>query len=554
MKKLIFLLVIHSFVFNGHSQVKIGAPGDPDINAVLELAGSSKGLLLPRVALTSLSSATPLSAFVAGMVVYNTANVSDVRPGYYYSDGLKWIRISNSLETWSLDGNVGTNPSTQFLGTTDLKDFSIRTTNLERIRITSSGMIAIGTNSVINSRLRVNGTISTSNPSLLLLDGLINPNVGGSSYSIRNTPSFGTATSTSQVFGTYTEFSYSGNVTALLAGEVADISTDGSNDYNLVTGVYGSASRSSSGINDGSYFGGHFRSRVLGNDSGAIDEVAAIFGNADVSASGSPTIGNFGGLYNLVSNTSSNSSVSVMYGVKNLITKNGASTVPNVYGFYNTVTANSNAILSNCYGTYTNLQANSTASITSAYGHYLAAPSGNIGNYRGIFIGNIPGGSGVRRAFEYSGTGTNDPVIINYDGSVVIGTLAPVANAKLSIYDGHLQSGQTIKPVITAFGTIGTGGSASLVDATDVAGFISLDLGSGAWGIFDIARVTFNKAYVTAPVVVITPTNVAAAIAMINQRPFITSTTTTFTINFASAATSGDILTFSYHVIETVNN
>jgi hypothetical protein len=77
------------------AQVGIGTTM-PNANAALEVsstAAENKGLLLPKVALTGTVSVAPLSAHVAGMTVYNTATVTDVTPGYYFNDGLKWIKM-----------------------------------------------------------------------------------------------------------------------------------------------------------------------------------------------------------------------------------------------------------------------------------------------------------------------------------------------------------------------------------------------------------------------------------------------------------------------------
>lgn len=46
---------------------------------------------------------------------------------------------------WSRVGNGNTNPASNFIGTTDAKDFVMRTTNLERMRILANGNVAIGT-------------------------------------------------------------------------------------------------------------------------------------------------------------------------------------------------------------------------------------------------------------------------------------------------------------------------------------------------------------------------------------------------------------------------
>lgn len=51
---------------------------------------------------------------------------------------------SLSLNNWSLAGNSGTNPTTDFIGTTDLTDFVIRTNNLRRITVKDDGKVGIG--------------------------------------------------------------------------------------------------------------------------------------------------------------------------------------------------------------------------------------------------------------------------------------------------------------------------------------------------------------------------------------------------------------------------
>ncbi len=86
-----------------NAQVTIGSQNAPNASAVLDLQTTNKGLLLPRVALTSVTAAAPLTAHVAGMTVYNTATAGTgttaVAPGQYYNDGSKWTRIQEYTET-----------------------------------------------------------------------------------------------------------------------------------------------------------------------------------------------------------------------------------------------------------------------------------------------------------------------------------------------------------------------------------------------------------------------------------------------------------------------
>ena len=94
-----------------HAQVRAQKVGDsPTIinaDAALEIESTNKGVLLPRLALTGTTAASPLSAHVQGMLVYNTATAgtapNDVTPGLYQNDGTAWVRIVSGAIT--LDGN-----------------------------------------------------------------------------------------------------------------------------------------------------------------------------------------------------------------------------------------------------------------------------------------------------------------------------------------------------------------------------------------------------------------------------------------------------------------
>ena len=93
----LFLLVTLIFSFSGYSQnVAINTSGNaPNSSAGLDVDFPNMGVLIPRVALTGTANAAPLAAHVAGMIVYNTATTitgtADVKPGFYYNDGTKWI-------------------------------------------------------------------------------------------------------------------------------------------------------------------------------------------------------------------------------------------------------------------------------------------------------------------------------------------------------------------------------------------------------------------------------------------------------------------------------
>ena len=106
MKKLVFLSFVSILSFNAFSQLKIGNnPTTINSNSILELESTNKGLLIPRVALQATNNAAPLSSFVAGMLVYNTATAGDVLPGFYVSNGSSWTKIDNQTSSTLYNSN-----------------------------------------------------------------------------------------------------------------------------------------------------------------------------------------------------------------------------------------------------------------------------------------------------------------------------------------------------------------------------------------------------------------------------------------------------------------
>jgi hypothetical protein len=63
-------------------------------------------------------------------------------------DGSAWNCAADNGSTnfWSLTGNTGTNPSTDFLGTTDAQPLVLKTGGTERARISETGNVGIGQN------------------------------------------------------------------------------------------------------------------------------------------------------------------------------------------------------------------------------------------------------------------------------------------------------------------------------------------------------------------------------------------------------------------------
>ncbi len=162
MKKIIFLILWYLLAGNIFSQsVGINADGSsPDNSAGLDINFTDKGLLIPRIALTSETDNTTIPSPTTGLVIFNTTSSGSLSQGFYFWDGSKWRRLfdDETIKPWFRYGNSGTTPGTDFLGTTDATDFVIKTNNTERIRITDDGRVGIGGTPEDCAQLEINST------------------------------------------------------------------------------------------------------------------------------------------------------------------------------------------------------------------------------------------------------------------------------------------------------------------------------------------------------------------------------------------------------------
>ena len=89
------LLTINGFSQQGVSINASGAQADP--SAMLEVSSNSKGLLIPRVSLTSINDVTTIPSPAFSLLVYNTnASMTGGNIGFYYFNGTVWILVMST--------------------------------------------------------------------------------------------------------------------------------------------------------------------------------------------------------------------------------------------------------------------------------------------------------------------------------------------------------------------------------------------------------------------------------------------------------------------------
>jgi hypothetical protein len=129
-----------SFTFGQNIGINTtGAVANP--SAMLDIDSDDKGLLIPRVALTSTADALTVPTPANWLLVFNTATISDVTPGMYYWNGTLWVKMIGATDAWLTNGNAGTNAANQFVGTTDNIALRFRTNNVQRFEMSTNGQL-----------------------------------------------------------------------------------------------------------------------------------------------------------------------------------------------------------------------------------------------------------------------------------------------------------------------------------------------------------------------------------------------------------------------------
>jgi hypothetical protein len=174
-KKRSFLLFVLALISHlTIAQVKIGTnPTTINPASILEIESANKGFLMPRIALTGANVASPLSAHVAGMIIYNTATTgtapNGVVPGVYYNDGTRWVAakgisgngITNTTNngdgTFTFNFSDGTSFTSPKIVSADAGNLIVNGAD-GGAKLTSANLLSATTNILSSS-----GTIITSN-------------------------------------------------------------------------------------------------------------------------------------------------------------------------------------------------------------------------------------------------------------------------------------------------------------------------------------------------------------------------------------------------------
>ncbi|SFN19784.1 hypothetical protein SAMN05421741_10267 [Paenimyroides ummariense] len=112
MKKMTFLAALLGVTQLSNAQVGIGTATPADA-VQLEISATNKGVLIPRVGLTNTTTFSPITGTaLESLLVYNTATVADVSPGFYYwvpvngAVAAHWERIVNQTQLEEAISNI----------------------------------------------------------------------------------------------------------------------------------------------------------------------------------------------------------------------------------------------------------------------------------------------------------------------------------------------------------------------------------------------------------------------------------------------------------------
>lgn len=134
MKRLSLITLLFAICLHASSQsVGIGT-NSPDASAILDVSGTNGGLLIPRL---TAAQRDAIASPAKGLVVFISTDNS-----FYCFDGA-WKRLSAANDTWGLQGNSGTSPSSHYIGTSDGVPLNFGVNAIPRMKLFLEGRLEL---------------------------------------------------------------------------------------------------------------------------------------------------------------------------------------------------------------------------------------------------------------------------------------------------------------------------------------------------------------------------------------------------------------------------
>lgn len=406
--------------FPGTGATGIGTTS-PNASSLLEITSTSKGLLIPRMTKVQRDAiATPAT----GLMIFQTNST----PGFYYFNGSTWTAIK-SKAGWSLTGNAGTTPTTNFVGTTDAQPLIFKVNNQPSGTLdfgseanTSYGYQALMSNTNYNNtaigyntlKLSTTGGYNTAIGTYSMVNNTVgyqNTAVGSNSLQSNQSGNFNSAMGYGALLNNTTGNSNVaiGN-TALLqnttgSGNIAigDVSlynnTTGSE--NTAMGIYSiyNNTTGSGGVAYGAYA---LQSNTSGNNNTAIGN-SSLFSNADGSHNVAIGMGamssNFSGSYNVgvgenvLYNSQANYLTAIGFEALKYNTTGDFNTATGAYALFSNTTGHHNTATGNGTLTFNTTGFNNTAIGTAALNSNTSGSNNTATGYSALHSNTTGGGN-----------------------------------------------------------------------------------------------------------------------------------------------------------------
>ncbi len=164
------ILLLLGFSF-AKAQVGIGI-ASPNASAMLDISSGNKGLLIPRVALNSLTDNTTVPSPATGLLIWNSGSGSLTAQGFYFWNNSQWNLLSPATATplssngWNTAGtnagNYGGSGTNISIGTSTYDDLVFKVNSSTVGRLGANNSIGLGNNVTVAQNAVAIGTTSNA--------------------------------------------------------------------------------------------------------------------------------------------------------------------------------------------------------------------------------------------------------------------------------------------------------------------------------------------------------------------------------------------------------